>query len=230
MSAGAGPGEVMGQANPEVRYHVRFTLGQRYLHATLMTTFIGLALTGLPLRFSHSVSGRTFRPHRRRIYRDPLLPQILRRAAHRGFPHPSRRRPLSRRGEAPKRGFLGPELARSAAKGLHRSLRALPVVSVARSATEIRPVLLLGEIRLLGRLLGHGDHRHFRLRDVVRAVFRQIHPGLVAERGPAAARRGSAARRSGSSSPSISSIRTCARKASRWTWSSSPERKPRRSS
>jgi len=54
MSAGAGRGELMGQANQEVRYHVRFTLGQRYLHGVLMTTFIGLALTGLPLRFSHS--------------------------------------------------------------------------------------------------------------------------------------------------------------------------------
>jgi cytochrome b subunit of formate dehydrogenase len=60
MSAGAGQGEVMGQANPEVRYHVRFTLGQRYLHATLMTTFIGLALTGLPLRFSHSAWAERF--------------------------------------------------------------------------------------------------------------------------------------------------------------------------
>jgi cytochrome b subunit of formate dehydrogenase len=60
MSAEAGRGELMGQANREVRYHVRFTLGQRYLHAVLMSTFIGLALTGLPLRFSHSVWAERF--------------------------------------------------------------------------------------------------------------------------------------------------------------------------
>ena len=60
MSAGAGQGELMGQANQEVRYHVRFTLGQRYLHGVLMTTFIGLALTGLPLRFSHSPWAQSF--------------------------------------------------------------------------------------------------------------------------------------------------------------------------
>lgn len=36
------------------RYQVRFTPGQRYLHGVLFTTFLGLALTGLPLRFSHA--------------------------------------------------------------------------------------------------------------------------------------------------------------------------------
>jgi len=60
MSAGAGQGELVGQAKPEVRYHVRFTLGQRYLHGVLMTMFIGLALTGLPLRFSHSAWAQSF--------------------------------------------------------------------------------------------------------------------------------------------------------------------------
>jgi cytochrome b subunit of formate dehydrogenase len=37
---------------PEGRYFRRFTLGQRYLHAVLFSTFLGLAATGLPLRFS----------------------------------------------------------------------------------------------------------------------------------------------------------------------------------
>jgi cytochrome b subunit of formate dehydrogenase len=54
--------------NSEVRYHVRFTLWQRYLHALVFCTFIGLALTGMPLRFSsaswaerfaHAVGGFT---------------------------------------------------------------------------------------------------------------------------------------------------------------------------
>ncbi len=36
------------------RYFLRFTREQRYLHATLFTTFLGLAATGLPMRFSES--------------------------------------------------------------------------------------------------------------------------------------------------------------------------------
>ena len=44
----------------EGRYYVRFTREQRYLHAVLFTTFLGLAGTGLPLRFSQSYWARLF--------------------------------------------------------------------------------------------------------------------------------------------------------------------------
>lgn len=60
MSANAEQGGFLGQTAQPVRYHTRFTLGQRYLHAVIFTTFIGLALTGLPLRFSHSVWAQRF--------------------------------------------------------------------------------------------------------------------------------------------------------------------------
>ncbi|HUN84451.1 MAG TPA: hypothetical protein VMU48_08730 [Terracidiphilus sp.] len=40
------------------RYFMRFTRSQRYLHATLFSTFLGLAATGLPLRFSESIWAR----------------------------------------------------------------------------------------------------------------------------------------------------------------------------
>ncbi len=60
MSAGAKQGDLMGQANQQVFYHRRFSLGQRYLHAVLFSTFIGLALTGLPLRFSQTVWAERF--------------------------------------------------------------------------------------------------------------------------------------------------------------------------
>ena len=36
----------------EARYYTRFTPGQRLLHAVLVIAFLGLAATGLPLRFS----------------------------------------------------------------------------------------------------------------------------------------------------------------------------------
>ncbi len=42
----------------KTRYYVRFTRQQRYMHATLFTTFLGLAATGLPMRFSQSFWAR----------------------------------------------------------------------------------------------------------------------------------------------------------------------------
>ncbi|MGO9938943.1 MAG: formate dehydrogenase subunit gamma [Terracidiphilus sp.] len=40
------------------RHFVRFTAAQRTLHAVLFSTFLGLAATGLPLRFSESIWAR----------------------------------------------------------------------------------------------------------------------------------------------------------------------------
>jgi len=40
--------------NSVTQYYRRFSSGQRYLHATIMATFLGLALTGMVLRFSHA--------------------------------------------------------------------------------------------------------------------------------------------------------------------------------
>ena len=45
-------------ANSTNRFFVRFTREQRYMHAVLFTTFLGLAATGLPLRFSESFWAR----------------------------------------------------------------------------------------------------------------------------------------------------------------------------
>ncbi len=55
-------------------YFVRFTREQRYMHAVLFTTFLGLAATGLPMRFSESFWARKFADRRGRIRRDSLLP------------------------------------------------------------------------------------------------------------------------------------------------------------
>jgi cytochrome b subunit of formate dehydrogenase len=46
--------------SPAGRYFLRFTRAQRYLHAVLFTTFLGLAATGLPMRFSESAWARRF--------------------------------------------------------------------------------------------------------------------------------------------------------------------------
>ncbi|HEY4379788.1 MAG TPA: hypothetical protein VGN01_05545 [Acidobacteriaceae bacterium] len=42
------------------KFYVRFTLAQRYLHAALFSSFLGLAATGLPLRFSDNWCARKF--------------------------------------------------------------------------------------------------------------------------------------------------------------------------
>jgi len=52
------PQETRKQEDSGPRYIKRFTRGQRYLHAALFSTFLGLAATGLPLRFSESVWAR----------------------------------------------------------------------------------------------------------------------------------------------------------------------------
>ncbi|HML17576.1 MAG TPA: cytochrome b/b6 domain-containing protein [Bryobacteraceae bacterium] len=46
--------EEASKAGAPVRNYVRFSLAQRYLHGIFVLTFLGLALTGLPLRFSHA--------------------------------------------------------------------------------------------------------------------------------------------------------------------------------
>jgi cytochrome b subunit of formate dehydrogenase len=49
-----------GQGGAEGRWFMRFTREQRYMHAVLFTTFLGLAATGLPMRFSESAWARHF--------------------------------------------------------------------------------------------------------------------------------------------------------------------------
>jgi len=46
------------QKPPAGRYFRRFTREQRYMHAVLFTTFLSLAGTGLPIRFSESIWAR----------------------------------------------------------------------------------------------------------------------------------------------------------------------------
>ncbi len=46
------------EARKEEKYYLRFTLPQRYLHAVLFTSFLGLAATGLPIRFSDNAGAR----------------------------------------------------------------------------------------------------------------------------------------------------------------------------
>src|SRR5215472_19116826 len=52
------PAQVRETKSKQRRYFIRFTRAQRTIHAVLFTTFLGLAATGLPLRFSESIWAR----------------------------------------------------------------------------------------------------------------------------------------------------------------------------
>ena len=52
------PIEIQAQTPATGRFFNRFTPQQRYMHAVLFSTFLGLAGTGLPLRFSESIWAR----------------------------------------------------------------------------------------------------------------------------------------------------------------------------
>jgi len=53
MTGGKENGQMMDQNNTQT-YYTRFSLGQRYLHGAVMATFLGLAMTGMILRFSRA--------------------------------------------------------------------------------------------------------------------------------------------------------------------------------
>src|SRR5579863_10119283 len=52
------PVQTQSSAKKSGRFFVRFTRAQRIMHAVLFSTFLGLAATGLPLRFSESIWAR----------------------------------------------------------------------------------------------------------------------------------------------------------------------------
>jgi cytochrome b subunit of formate dehydrogenase len=54
------PNEGPASKESDTRYYMRFSVPQRYLHGILAITFVGLALTGLPLRFSNTRVAESF--------------------------------------------------------------------------------------------------------------------------------------------------------------------------
>ena len=74
----------------------RFTRAQRYLHAVLFTTFLGLAGTGLAVALQREHLGARSGQARGRLRRDSLLPQVLRDGADDRVSH-SRERDLHAR-------------------------------------------------------------------------------------------------------------------------------------
>lgn len=60
MSSQPQSAQSMASVQAKSRYYRRFTPAQTLLHATVVSTFLGLALTGLPLRFSSAPQAKDF--------------------------------------------------------------------------------------------------------------------------------------------------------------------------
>ncbi len=205
------------------RHYRRFGPVEIVMHAFMMITFIGLRadrraaavrrprLGRRPREADGRLPGRRADPPHLRGHHDGRL-----RRPHR----PGLRARLPRRGLA--RVLLGPVLDGAQPEGRAGHRRHVQVVLRQGAASAVRPLHLLGEVRLLGGLLGHVHHRRLGLHAVVPDVLRAVPAGVGVQRRDDRARRGSAARGRASSSRSTSSTATCGRRSSRWTWCSSP--------
>ena len=157
----------------------------RLLHVLLMTSFLGLAFTGLPLLFSEhrwaAVLSRLVGGFRAPAF----LHRILRDRDARCLPAPSRAdRAAARRPDEDPAILWGPALHGPPAARRGTARPAHPLVRRPRPASRIRPLHVLGEVRLLGRLLGHGDHRRLGLRPLVPEVLRAVPARRLASTSP----------------------------------------------
>ena len=212
------------------RYFLRFTLAQRYLHAVLFTTFLVLAATGLMMRFSGSPWAIRFA---RQVggfgailffHKFCALVLTLAFLIH--------LREIVARGifKREKGIFWGPTSMVANWKDVKDLLGHFRwFLGLGRQA-EVRTLRLLGEIRLLGRVLGHGGHRFLRICDVVRALLRALPARLGAQCRPRHPQR---RRLAGHPLHLLHPLREhppAPRQLSRWTWSSSPAARARKNS
>ena len=136
----------------------RFDRRPARLHVVVMVTFLGLAATGMPLLFSEAPWARAARDAVRRIpRRRPCAPRLRRHAARRRSCGTSATR-LARVRARRARHLLGAHSMVPQPRDFVDFFGADEVVLRPRPAAEVRPLHLLGEVRLLGGVLGHGDH------------------------------------------------------------------------
>ncbi|OGP69165.1 MAG: hypothetical protein A2170_00815 [Deltaproteobacteria bacterium RBG_13_53_10] len=65
----------MQQSHPEVYW--RFNVFHRFIHLIMMVTFIGLALTGLPLKYPHAFWAKGLIEHKRAASEESALLCLL---------------------------------------------------------------------------------------------------------------------------------------------------------
>ncbi len=204
-------------ASAEPIHYQRFDTANRLLHGALMFSFLGLAFTGMPLLFSDAPWALTLAAvfgggqsagviHR--IFASVMIGCFtvhVFRLMHRLY--------VKKELEV----LWGPSSMTPQPRDLAEMLAHIKWFMRLGPPAALRSLHLLGEVRLLGRLLGHGRHRRVRSRALVPGV-------LLASSCPV---RGSTSRcwstarkgswRSASSSRFTSSTATCAPTSSPWT-------------
>ena len=168
-----------GAASPDQPYVRRFRPFERNLHLMVVSSFLGLAVTGMILKFSYApwaqVLARllggfeaaglihrfcavlTFTYFGLHLW--DLVPQAPRQRQELAAIHLRAR----------KHGLQPPRPA--GVRRLHQ------VVSGQGAAPRVRPLDLLGEVRLLRRVLGRGHHRQHRTAPLVPGVLHPPVPG-----------------------------------------------------
>ncbi len=146
----------MERTTPGQTLYLRFDTYNRLLHGVLMFSFLGLAFTGLPLLFSDVpwaarlaslFGGAHAAGIIHRVFASLMIATFtlhVMRLMHRLF--------VKKELEI----LWGPASMTPQPRDVAGDDRPPPVVPAARPAAAVRSLHLLGEVRLLGRLLGHG--------------------------------------------------------------------------
>ena len=199
-------------------HYRRFDRADRLLHGFLMFSFLGLAFTGLPLLFSHEAWAARAGAALRRVPVGRHHSPLLRGRDDRACSPPTSSRICRRLFVQKDLSILwGPSSMVPQPRDFFEMVAHLRWFVGLGPAAAVRSLHLLGEVRLLGRVLGHGHHRRLRARALVPGVLRT----RAARAGSSTSPCSSTAKRpcwpSGSSSRFTSSTATCGPRSSRWT-------------
>ena len=155
------------------------------LHLVMILSFITLALTGMALKFSY-MGGRSSSPASPVDSRDGRAAPHRRRGADRDLRHSPGRRvqaEAGREGELEGVHLQRPNTLMFNKQDLTRLEQLVQVVLRQGSATRVRPLHLLGEVRLFRRVLGVFIIGSTGLFLWFPEFFTRLLPGLVGERG-----------------------------------------------
>ena len=152
----------------------------RLLHVVVMMTFLGLSATGLPLLFSDAPWSRVLAALFGGFHGAGLVHRVLRRDAARSPSSGTSANVCWRAFVRGERGlFWGPDVDGAAAARRRAALPADPVVLRRGPAAALRALHLLGEVRLLGRALGHGADGRGRPGALVPGAASRVLPGWM---------------------------------------------------
>jgi hypothetical protein len=188
-------GEFVGHHSPSGQYVRRFKKRDINMHLLIIVTFLLLAATGLPLKFSYAPWAQTVVDLFGGVENTMFLHRLAAIGTFGYFVMASWHPGAALLHQAGEGLVLGPELHDAATEGRQGHRRDVQVLPVHGPAAGRRPLDLLGEVRLPGGVLGHDDHRRLRPDALVPELLHRdpAAAGLGAERRLRRAQRGGAA-------------------------------------